>query len=255
MSLPQPLHDGERAARAVRQALGVGETAPVADLVVLVEDQGALVSVECFGAEEIAGVLLRHEDGEALVAVNADHWPVRQRFTLAHELGHLQMDHTEGIDWASDLFAGRSRDPQEVEANYFAAEFLAPRAGILAWLERIEISSPRKISAETVARLAFHYGVSLPTTCFRLERAGAISPREKSRLLDEVKTVDWRALGLQPFSDTLQALREGNAYPRVPRQTVVYAKAAQDAKLIDDEEFAAIVGAHDDALLDESCFS
>jgi len=254
VSLPARLHDGERAARAARRDLGVGETAPVADLVVLVEDQGALVLVERLGAVEIAGVLLRHEDGEALVAVNADHWPVRQRFTLAHELGHLHMNHAEGVDWTNDLF-GPSPDQQEIEANYFAAEFLAPRAGILAWLERTEAGSPGKMAAALVVRLAFHFGVSLSTTCFRLERAGAISPREKSRLLEEVRTVEWRALGVQPFNDTLQALWESKAYPRAPRQTVVYAKAARDAKLIDGDEFAAIVGAHGAVLPDESWFS
>jgi Zn-dependent peptidase ImmA (M78 family) len=222
-------------------------------LVALVEDPGALVFVERFGAAEIAGVLLRHEDGESLVAVNADHWPMRQRFTLAHELGHLHMDHAEGVDWTNDLF-GASRDRQEIEANYFAAEFLAPRAGILAWLERTEVSRPGKIAAETIVRLAFHYGVAFSTTCFRLERAGAISSREKSRLLGEVKALDWRALGLQPFNDTLQALWNDGAYPRAPRQTVVYAKAAHVAKLIDEEEFAAIVGAHQDAALDDSWF-
>lgn len=255
MSLAAPLHNGERAARTARQASGVGETAPVADLLTLVEDQGALVLVDRFGAEDIAGVLLRHDDGESMVAVNADHLPVRQRFTLAHELGHLHMDHAEGVDWTQDLF-GRSRDQQEIEANYFAAEFLAPRAGILAWLERTEIDPPGKIAAATVMRLAFHYGVALSTACFRLERAGAISKSEKQRLLDELhRTPDWRALGLQPFNDTLQALCSAGAYPRAPRQTVVYAKAAREAQLIEEDEFTAIVGAHEDALLDESWFS
>jgi Zn-dependent peptidase ImmA (M78 family) len=255
VSLAPPLHNGERAARNARQALGVGETAPVADLLALVEDQGTLVLAECFGVDEIAGVLLRHEDGESFIAVNADHWPGRQRFTLAHELGHLSMDHTEGVDWTSDLF-GASRDQQETEANYFAAELLAPRAGILAWLERTEIGRPTKITVETVMRLAFHYGIAFSTSCFRLDRAGAISKSEKSRLLDELREKpDWRALGLQPFNDTLQALWNAKSYPRPPRQTILYAKAAREAQLLDEDEFTAIIGAHKDVELDESWFS
>ena len=105
-------------------------------------------------------------------------------------------------------------------------------------------------------RVAFHYGVAFPTTCFRLERAGAISPSDKSRLLGELgKKPDWRALGLRQFNDTLQALRDAEAYPRAPRQTVFYAKAAREAQLIDADEFTAIVGAHKDVELDESWFS
>ncbi len=256
MSLAAPLHDGERAAQTARQALGVGETAPVSDLLVLVEEQSAPVLVDRFDAEEVAGVLLRHDDGEAFVAVNADHWPVRQRFTLAHELGHLRMDHVAGVDWTDDLF-GTAADRQEIAANYFAAEFLAPRAGIRAWLERNEISRAARITVEMVMRLAFHYGVAFPTTCFRLERAGAISPGDKSRLLGELrKKPDWRALGLRQFNDTLQTLRDVDTYPRVPRQTVVYAEAALKAQLISKDELTAIVGTHkDDAVLDDSWFS
>jgi Zn-dependent peptidase ImmA (M78 family) len=256
VSLAARLHDGERAARDARHALGVGATAPIADLLALIEDQGTLVLVERFGVDKIAGVLLRHDDGESFVAVNADHWPGRQRFTLAHELGHLCMDHAEGVDWTSDLFgSSRSRDQQEIEANYFAAELLAPRAGIFAWLERTEIDPPGKISVETVMRLAFHYGVAFSTTCYRLERAGAISKLEKARLLQRLgERPDWRALGLQPFKDTLQALWNDSAYPRAPRQTILYAKAALEALLIDEDEFTAIVGAHKDVELDESWF-
>jgi hypothetical protein len=38
----------------------------------------------------ISGLLLR-EGGAKLIAVNTDHHPRRQRFTIAHEVGHLQL--------------------------------------------------------------------------------------------------------------------------------------------------------------------
>lgn len=50
--------------------------------------------------------------------------PVRQRFTLAHELGHLLL-HGEGVAFRDDTFSG---GPREVEANVFAAHLLMPRA-------------------------------------------------------------------------------------------------------------------------------
>lgn len=55
-----------------------------------------------------------------------------QRFTGAHELGHFWMKHQLSLDDESILrrspFQSRpDYDPQEVEANAFAAAFLTPR--------------------------------------------------------------------------------------------------------------------------------
>ncbi|TSC76473.1 MAG: hypothetical protein G01um101431_606 [Parcubacteria group bacterium Gr01-1014_31] len=46
----------------------------------------------------------------------------RQRFTVAHEIGHFMMGHTTG-DSPFDL---TSQKPEEIEANQFAAELLMP---------------------------------------------------------------------------------------------------------------------------------
>ncbi len=50
-----------------------------------------------------------------VLTVNADHARTRQRFTIAHELGHLIL-HTRGTD-----------DNSESEANQFASALLIPR--------------------------------------------------------------------------------------------------------------------------------
>ena len=82
------------------------------------------------------------------VVVNATHPAARQRFTAAHELGHLRLGHTAlepaclelepaggmpkrvlPADVAQAVFLERST-VQEIEANEFAAELLAPRAWV-----------------------------------------------------------------------------------------------------------------------------
>lgn len=76
-----------------------------------------------------------------IIGVNALHHPNRQRFTIAHELGHLEL-HREIISNEVHVDKGfpiLMRDPKsatgteemEIQANRFAAELLMPAA----WLE------------------------------------------------------------------------------------------------------------------------
>ena len=72
--------------------------------------------------------------------------PVRQRFTLAHELGHLML-HETGVAYRDDTFSGGWR---EAQANQFAAALLVPqrmlrtrypgRASVLA--KTFDVSEP-----------------------------------------------------------------------------------------------------------------
>jgi Zn-dependent peptidase ImmA (M78 family) len=63
------------------------------------------------------------KEGEAVtIAYNEKQHPHRQRFTVAHEIGHLLLGHTEK-NFVLDM---DSREPEEAEANQFAAELLMP---------------------------------------------------------------------------------------------------------------------------------
>lgn len=48
----------------------------------------------------------------------------RKRFTIAHEIGHLMLDHTQH-GWCKRQEEGK-KDPKEVEADEFAGELLMP---------------------------------------------------------------------------------------------------------------------------------
>src|SRR3712207_7408724 len=52
----------------------------------------------------------------------------RQRFTLAHELGHVRCGHAPAVDVDTIADLANRTDPLEVQANAFAAELLLPRA-------------------------------------------------------------------------------------------------------------------------------
>jgi len=66
------------------------------------------------------------------IGVNLRHAPVRQRFTIAHELGHMLL-HTRDLHYDGKFVQFRDKvsssgiDPQETAANLFAAELLMPK--------------------------------------------------------------------------------------------------------------------------------
>ena len=241
MTLPSP-RSGERKALEARREHGLADAGPMDILEVAEERFDVPVLVEHFMDDRIAGVLLRRPGGDSFVGVNADHHTVRQRFTLAHEIGHLHMGHQARVDLASDVF-GAGSTPEEIEANYFAAEFLTPRAIVRAWLEEHDLLA-RAAEASTVARLALEFGIALPTACFRLERAGALSSSAKKRLVIEVRDAAQdliRQNAPHRLTDSLHMIWRGGEYPRAPRQTTVYAAQAHLAGLLDDDEYRAIV--------------
>lgn len=77
------------------------------------------------------------KDGTPIIGVNSLHHPNRQRFTIAHEIGHLEL-HKDEISKAvhvdkdfpvlmRDQKAATGTDQLEIEANQFAAELLMPK--------------------------------------------------------------------------------------------------------------------------------
>jgi Zn-dependent peptidase ImmA (M78 family) len=90
--------------------------------------------------EELSGMIYI-SDGVPIIGVNSLHHPNRQRFTIAHEIGHLEL-HRESllgkvhVDKQFPVQFGLNRDAKsatgleliEVEANRFASELLMPTA-------------------------------------------------------------------------------------------------------------------------------
>ncbi len=219
---------------------------PPTDLLGTVEAKVCVpVLIDRFNDGDIAGVLLRQADGENFIAVNADHMVMRQRFTLAHEWGHIEAGHTPRVELSADLF-GRTNDPQEIEANYFAAELLAPRDALKQWLA--EHTNLGDVDGAAVAEMAMHFGVAFPTACYRLERAGVISKARKEELVLALKAEGRSYARRFEESKRLDALEEiaaKGAYPRTPRITEQYAAKALEVDLIDQEEYAEIMGSQD----------
>jgi hypothetical protein len=129
----------------------------------------------------------------------------RQRFTLAHEYGHHVMGH-EGLppDSAATL-SGRALSSVEVQANAFAAEFLAPAAGVRALIE----GEP---TLDTVGRVAGHFGISMAAALVRINDLGLTGRDDELRA--ELADPELRRWVRWPERDD-ELARIGGRLPRV----------------------------------------
>ena len=167
----------ELAAERVRERWGLG-SGPIPDLTALLEERGILVIVTTVNGEEQFDGLQANADGQPLVVVAAD-WPGdRQRFTLAHELGHL-------------LLRGRLRSRalnEEKACNRFAGAFLLPAAAARERLgERRD-----KLSQAELRRLKRDYGLSMAGCVYRAADLGIIEAAHCRELFRMFSARGWR---------------------------------------------------------------
>lgn len=110
-------------------------------------------------------------DGKSpVIYYNADEAPVRQRFTIAHEIGHYALGHlgsgvTKFRDPASHFSSGAVKI-EEREANRFAANLLMPAGPLKFAIEHGGLLS--------ISSLAETFGVSQVAMKYRLENLGLI---------------------------------------------------------------------------------
>ena len=130
---------------------------------------GATVKYSPFEGE-LAGVLARGED-QVVIGVNSSHHSNRQRFTIAHECGHLLLhegaayvDKSFRVNWRDDV-SSMAVDRHEIEANRFAAELLMPYKILLQDLRSHDIDLENE---EAIKTLAKRYGVSVQAMTYRI---------------------------------------------------------------------------------------
>lgn len=149
----------EEFANQIRNQWNLGYD-PIPDLIDIFEEQG----IKVFGVDnqqypKIDG--LYAEVNKMPIIVVGDQYPGdRQRFTLAHELGHL-------------LLADRLADNLDMESccNRFAGSFLLPKNSLLNILgEHRNSIEPRELSL-----LKQEFGISMASILHRAEEAGIIS--------------------------------------------------------------------------------
>ncbi len=120
---------------------------------------------------DVNGQIYKQEDGSIVIEYDNTMHPNRQRFTIAHELGHFIAGHLETSqkkfrDPAKN-FTLDNYDPQEAEANRIAAMILMPQDKIDFLINEAGIASIHGISNALK--------VSPAAITYRLKNLGYIS--------------------------------------------------------------------------------
>ncbi len=111
------------AALEVRQSTGLTRIpVPVTEIALAVADSFEEHPL----SETIDGMSICTENGTIIVVNSRITSRGRKRFTIGHEIGHVQLHEGRFECMARDVGTTRSKDPKERQANQFAAELLMP---------------------------------------------------------------------------------------------------------------------------------
>lgn len=206
----------EAVAEIVRDKWGLG-TNPIPDLIDTLESRGVMVIVTAIdGCAKFDG-LAASADGMPVIVV-AKEWPGdRQRFTLAHELGHLLLHGrlAEGLD-------------EEKACNHFAGAFLLPKQEVIKQI------GPHRNALEVreLYMLKQEFGISMLGALFRIKQAGIISETICKNWFMEFSKRGWRKT--EPgdkYRPEDTYLFEGLVYRALAEEYIGESKAAELLKI------------------------
>jgi Zn-dependent peptidase ImmA (M78 family)/transcriptional regulator with XRE-family HTH domain len=225
-----PALEGEDAARSVRGMFGLGEE-PAMSLDDRFEAEAGL---RIFYLDrlpsKLAAFLIWTDEMGGCVAINRAHPPERQRWSLAHEVGHFLRDREAGDVLEVDE---STRQPAEIFPEAFAKEFLLPSSGVQKrFTERCRAG---KFTPVDLHGLAGAFGVSFQAMALRLEDLrllprGSYEKIIRSRLRPQ-------ALG------TGESPAPPQASPNLglPERYIALAVSAYDQGLLSESEFAEML--------------
>lgn len=177
------IDDAEKSANALRNYWQLGID-PIPFMAELLEEKGIKV-IALDLPNDVSGskafVSRTPEDGELpIIVVNKNHNGERQRFTLAHELGHLVLQ----CDSMSD-------GDQEKAADRFAGSLLINSEMV----KQVLGSHRTSISLGELAELKKIFKVSIASLVVRCSQLGTLSKADYGRLWGQIKALGWNGAG------------------------------------------------------------
>jgi Zn-dependent peptidase ImmA (M78 family)/DNA-binding XRE family transcriptional regulator len=167
------MDDVERAAEDLRDDWNLG-TDPIENLMDLLEDRGVKVGL-VEAEDEFDACTFWVGEEAAIIAVKRGVPGDRQRFNLAHELGHIVLSPGEGLD-------------AEKAAHRFAGAFLVPAAVV-----RQELGQQRRnLGLAELLLLKRKYGLSAQAWVYRARDLGIVTPAAATALFRNFGRMGWR---------------------------------------------------------------
>ncbi|WP_395107597.1 helix-turn-helix domain-containing protein [Actinomadura sp. SCN-SB] len=206
------------AARAVREALHLGEGA-VESVTEIAESMGALVIPMSLGGREVDATSLHPHGEPPLLVINTDAPTDRQRFTLAHEIGHIACAPDAG------------EDPEEM-AQAFAAELLVPAHQVRADLKAMPLTPARLLQLKATWR------VSAAALLHRAVDLGAITESRYRAINAQISALGWRTGEPEPLPTERATVVPGLVRDAVAKSGGV--KAAAEAAGTTPANFSAL---------------
>jgi Zn-dependent peptidase ImmA (M78 family) len=203
--------EGRYAAERFRSEHGLGHQ-PLGDLVAMIEQAaGVDVAVLDAGPDEHGLTMRDPKRGRVFIGVARTTQPMRQRSTLAHELGHVLFE-----DWVDSNAGGWSdRSPIEVRADAFARHLLIPLRGLKEFLGR-----SRQIGPSVLSAVVQRFLVSPALAVIALEQAGYIDRPTKH--MWKAATAPQLAVRFG-WSDQYRALQVDSDQRRAPQRLLARA--------------------------------
>ncbi|MDI6777977.1 MAG: ImmA/IrrE family metallo-endopeptidase [Patescibacteria group bacterium] len=127
---------------------------------------------------ELTGILVRKKNS-GLIGVNSNDTYVRQRFTIAHEIGHYLLEKKEAhVDYPSTIYYrnyedGSAKSDHEITANKFAAALLMPKNKLK--LDFVRLFERKVFQEKDLEYLAEKYLVSKEAMRYRLVNLGLVT--------------------------------------------------------------------------------
>ena len=177
--------EAEEAARDLRAVWDLG-TDPIENLIYLLEDKGIKIGI-------ISGItkfdaLFTEYAGHRVIVVKENLPRARQRFSIAHELGHCLLEVGGGLD-------------EEKAMHRFAGAFLVPREKAIFELDETR----HKFSLRELLILKEKYGLSMGAWLHRAMDLGIITPENYLGTLKFFTKKGWNRK--EPGDDSAQGER------------------------------------------------
>jgi Zn-dependent peptidase ImmA (M78 family) len=222
--------EGRAMATRFRQEHHLG-TQPLGDLVAVIEQTtGIDVAILDVGPDEHGLTMRDPMQCTVFIGVARTRNPMRQRSTLAHELGHALFE-----DWTDNgRGAWSERTPAEIRADAFARHLLVPADGIHTFLDTRE-----NINQSSLSAIVQRFLVSPQIAAIALHQAEYIDAVTKQQWMDLSAPKLATRFG---WSDQYHALQADSDQRRAPQRLLARAIKGYTEGVLSAQAIATLRG-------------